>query len=74
MEEKYNGVIGIVLNHFNMDLSTGNLLIIAFYFFIIFVIGFWVKRNETIREYLNSLIFFSVVLKQLLKLMYYNFL
>jgi hypothetical protein len=57
-----------------MDLSTGNLLIIAFYFFIIFVIGFWVKRNETIREYLNSLIFFSVVLKQLLKLMYYNFL
>ncbi len=37
-----------------MELSTGNLVLIAAYFLIVFAIGFWVKRKETVREYLNA--------------------
>jgi len=37
-----------------MELSTGNLILIAVYFLIVFAIGFWVKRKETVREYLNA--------------------
>lgn len=37
-----------------MELSTGNLVLIAVYFLIIFAIGFWVKKRESVREYLNA--------------------
>lgn len=37
-----------------MELSTGNLILIAAYFLIVFAIGFWVKKRESVREYLNA--------------------
>lgn len=37
-----------------MELSTGNLVLIAVYFLIVFAIGFWVKKRESVREYLNA--------------------
>jgi len=37
-----------------MELSTGNLTLIAAYFLIVFAIGFWVKKRESVREYLNA--------------------
>lgn len=37
-----------------MKLTIGNILLIAIYFIIVFAIGFWVKRKETVREYLNA--------------------
>lgn len=37
-----------------MEFSTSNLVLIAAYFLIVFAIGFWVKRKESVKEYLNA--------------------
>lgn len=37
-----------------MTLSVSSLILIAVYFFVVFAIGFLVKKNETTREYLNA--------------------
>ncbi|PIR03786.1 MAG: hypothetical protein COV59_03885 [Candidatus Magasanikbacteria bacterium CG11_big_fil_rev_8_21_14_0_20_39_34] len=37
-----------------MEISSGNIFLIAFYFIVIFAIGFWVKKKESVREYLNA--------------------
>lgn len=37
-----------------MELSSGNVVLIAAYFTIVFAIGFWVKKRETVADYLNA--------------------